>query len=133
MSRLIEELRAIVGDENATDDIAICASYSRDQHWHFVPAKNPAYVVRPCSKEEVRQILMLANREKIPVIPYSTGINVRGLTIPVHDGEVQCGDNRADDGTNAISMRRYKFNFLYSSSLPVFPLYLELLVIRSCP
>jgi len=102
MSRLIEELRAIVGEENATDDIAICASYSRDQHWHFVPAKNPAYVVRPCNKE-VRQVLMLANREKIPVIPYSTGINVRGLTIPVHDGKVQCGDNRADVGTNAIS------------------------------
>ncbi len=86
--RLIEELRAIVGEENATEDIAICTSYSRDQHWHFVPAKNPAYVVRPGSKEEVRQVLMLANREKIPVIPYSTGINVRGLTIPVHDGSI---------------------------------------------
>jgi len=86
--RLIEELRAIVGEENATEDIAICTSYSRDQHWHFVPAKNPAYVVRPGSKEEVRQVLMLANKEKIPVIPYSTGINVRGLTIPVHDGSI---------------------------------------------
>jgi len=31
---------------------------------------------------------MLANKLKIPVIPYSTGINVRGLTIPVHDGSI---------------------------------------------
>ena len=125
--RLIEELRAIVGEENATEDIAICTSYSRDQHWHFVPAKNPAYVVRPCSKEEVRQILMLANSEKIPVIPYSTGINVRGLTISVHDGEVQCGDNRADD--ECYLMRRYKFNFpsLSTSILPSFSIFFNLL------
>ena len=108
-------MKDIVGEENATDDIAICASYSRDQHWHFVPAKNPAYVVRPCNKEEVRQILMLANREKIPVIPYCTGINVRGLTIPVHDGEVQCGDNR--DNNECYLMRRYKFKFILSSSI----------------
>jgi FAD/FMN-containing dehydrogenase len=81
----ITKLQAIVGGRNATDDRAICTSYSRDQHWHFVPAKNPAYVVRPGTKEEVRLVLMLANTHKIPVIPYSTGINVRGLTIPVHD------------------------------------------------
>ena len=88
VSKLVNELQAIVGEGNATDDLAICTSYSRDQHWHFVPAKNPAYVVRPGTKEEVRSVLMLANKHKIPVIPYSTGINVRGLTIPVHDGSI---------------------------------------------
>jgi len=88
MKKFLEELQAIVGEGNATDDRAICASYSRDQHWHFVPAKNPAYVVRPADKEEVREVLMQANKAKIPVIPYSTGINVRGLTIPVHEGSI---------------------------------------------
>ncbi|NQE05649.1 D-lactate dehydrogenase (acceptor) [ANME-1 cluster archaeon GoMg1] len=87
-SKLVKELQAIVGERNATDDPAICTSYSRDQHWHFVPAKNPACIVRPGNKEEVRAVLMLANTHKIPVIPYSTGINVRGLTIPVHDGSI---------------------------------------------
>lgn len=85
---ILNKLQTIVEEENATDDRAICASYSRDQHWHFVPARNPAYVVRPANKEEVRKVLMLANEEKIPVIPYSTGINVRGLTIPVHEGSI---------------------------------------------
>lgn len=88
MNMLIKKLQDIVGEENATNDKAICASYSRDQHWHFVPAKNPAYIVRPKNKEEVRKVLMLANEKKIPVVPYSTGINVRGLTIPVHDGSI---------------------------------------------
>ena len=87
-SNFVKEVKAIVGDANATDDRAMCTSYSRDQHWHFVPAKNPACVVRPGNKEEVRAVLMLANKEKIPVVPYSTGINVRGLTIPVHDGSI---------------------------------------------
>jgi len=81
-------VQGVVGEENATSDRAICASYSRDQHWHFVPAKNPAFVVRPGDKEEVREVLVLANREKVPVVPYSTGINVRGLAIPVHEGSV---------------------------------------------
>jgi len=87
-STSVKELQAIVGERNATDDRAICTSYSRDQHWHFVPAKNPACIVRPGTKEEVRTVLMLANTHKIPVIPYSTGINVRGLTIPVHPRQV---------------------------------------------
>ncbi|HID20333.1 MAG TPA: FAD-binding oxidoreductase, partial [Methanophagales archaeon] len=87
-SKLVKKLQAIVGEANATDDRAICTSYSRDQHWHFVPAKNPACVVRPGTKAEVRSVLILANTHKIPVIPYSTGINVRGLTIPVHDGSI---------------------------------------------
>ena len=88
LSKFVKELQTIVGEENATDDQAICASYSRDQHWHFVPAKNPAYIVRPGNKEEVRRVLIFANNEKIPVIPYSTGINVRGLTIPVHERSI---------------------------------------------
>jgi len=50
--------------------------------------KKSGVVVRPGTKEEVRSVLMLANKHKIPVIPYSTGINVRGLTIPVHDGSI---------------------------------------------
>jgi len=85
---ILHKLKEIVGDEHATDDIAICASYSRDQHWHFVPPKRPSIVVRPAEKEEVRRVLMLANAEKVPVVPLSTGINIRGLAIPVHDGSI---------------------------------------------
>ena len=85
---ILRKLQEIVGEEHATDDIAICASYARDQHWHFVPPKRPAFVVRPANKEEVREVLMLANEEKVPVVPLSTGINIRGLAIPVHDGSI---------------------------------------------
>ncbi|HID28215.1 MAG TPA: FAD-binding oxidoreductase [Methanosarcinales archaeon] len=85
---ILKELQKIVGEEYATDDIAITAGYSRDQHWNFVPPKNPSYIVLPGNKEEVREILRFANKEKVPVIPWSTGINIRGLTIPVYDNSI---------------------------------------------
>lgn len=85
---MLKNLKEIVGDRYVTDDAAICFSYSRDQHWNFVPPKSPAHVVMPGTRKEVRDILILANENRIPVIPWSTGINVRGLTIPVHDGSI---------------------------------------------
>ncbi len=85
---ILEQLQKIVGSENVSDDKAITAAYSRDQHWSFVKPKNPSFVVRPGTKEEIRDILMLANRENVPVIPWSTGINIRGMTTPVKDRSI---------------------------------------------
>lgn len=85
---MLESLKKIVGNQYATDDPAICYSYSRDQHWNFVPPKSPAYIVMPGTREEIREILLFADKEQIPVIPWSTGINVRGLAIPVHDNSL---------------------------------------------
>ncbi|CAD6494018.1 MAG: hypothetical protein CHKLHMKO_00602 [Candidatus Argoarchaeum ethanivorans] len=33
---ILEQLQKIVGSENVSDDKAIAAAYSRDQHWSFV-------------------------------------------------------------------------------------------------
>jgi FAD/FMN-containing dehydrogenase len=91
---LLEELQRIVGKDYVSDDKAIAAAYSRDQHWSFVPPKNPAYVVRPGSKEEIRKVLMLANDRGVPVIPWSTGINIRGMTTPARDGSIMLDVSR---------------------------------------
>ncbi|MCK4269859.1 MAG: FAD-binding oxidoreductase [Methanogenium sp.] len=85
---MFENLKKIVGEQYVTDDPAICYSYSRDQHWNFVPAKSPACIVMPGTRDEIREILLFADENKIPVIPWSTGINVRSLTIPVHDNSI---------------------------------------------
>ncbi|GAB6286833.1 MAG: hypothetical protein STSR0009_30360 [Methanoregula sp.] len=85
---MLESLKKIVGEQYVTDDPAICYSYSRDQHWNFVPPKSPTCIVMPGTREEIREILLFADKEQIPVIPWSTGINVRGLTIPVHDNSL---------------------------------------------
>ncbi len=85
---ILKQLEQIVGAANISSDKAITAAYSRDQHWSFVPPKNPGCVIRPESREEIREILLLANKNSVPVIPWSTGINIRGMTIPTRDGSL---------------------------------------------
>ena len=45
-------------------------------------------VVRPASAEEVSQVILLANRESIPVVPYGGGTGVMGGALPVRGGIV---------------------------------------------
>ena len=59
--------------------------YSYDLTW--VTPRMPDYVVTPESVEEIQRILRFANREEIPVIPYVSGANIGGLTIP-EEGDI---------------------------------------------
>lgn len=83
-NKLVEELEKIVGKEFVSTNRADLYIYSYD----LTPAEPnwPDVVVLPQSVEEVRAILRLANKEKIPVIPYIAGGNVGGLTIPLEGG-----------------------------------------------
>jgi FAD/FMN-containing dehydrogenase len=83
-SRLVEELEKIVGKGFVSTNQADLYIYSYD----LTPAESkwPDVVALPQSVDDVRAILRLANREKIPVIPYIAGGNVGGLTIPLEGG-----------------------------------------------
>jgi glycolate oxidase len=83
-SRLVEELEKIVGKEFVSTNRADLYVYSYD----LTPAESrwPDVVVLPQSVEEVRGVLRLANKEKVPMIPYVAGGNVGGLTIPLEGG-----------------------------------------------
>lgn len=83
-TRVLEELRGIVGAQNATADKHIRYAYSYDMS--FVQPKLPDYVVMATTVEDVQEILRLANREKIPVVPYTSGTNIGGLCIPERGG-----------------------------------------------
>jgi glycolate oxidase len=48
----------------------------------------PDYVVAPRTPEEVQQIVKLANREKIPVVPLGGGLALTGLVMPLRGGIV---------------------------------------------
>lgn len=84
--RILKLLEDIVGPENVSNDPSVLVAYSRDQHWPFAPPSMPDYVVMPKTTEEIQKILRLANRYKIPVIPISSGLNIRGLAIPTYGG-----------------------------------------------
>jgi glycolate oxidase len=81
---VLKELASIVGPKNATASKHIRYAYSYDMS--FVQPKLPDYVVLVSTVEEVQGILRYANREKIPVVPYTAGTNIGGLTIPERGG-----------------------------------------------
>jgi FAD/FMN-containing dehydrogenase len=80
------ELKNIAGEENVSSNRADLYIYSQDMT-QAAPSW-PDLVVMPQSVEEVQAIIRLANREKIPVTPYTTGGNISGLTIPLKGGIV---------------------------------------------
>ncbi|MHA1792749.1 MAG: FAD-binding oxidoreductase [Promethearchaeota archaeon] len=85
-SLIKKKLMEIVGDRWVSDDIETLANYGRDMTENT--PKRPDFVVLPSCVEEVQKIVMLANEEGIPIIPYVAGANVGGLTIPDDRGGI---------------------------------------------
>ena len=81
---ILDELVSIVGKDNATASKHIRYAYSYDMS--FVTPKLPDYVVMATTVDQIQGVLKLANREKIPVVPYTAGTNIGGLTIPERGG-----------------------------------------------
>ncbi len=82
--RVLKELANIVGEKYATAKKHIRYAYSYDLT--FVERKSPEYVVLPQCTEHVQKVMQFANKEKIPVVPYTAGSNIGGLTIPEQGG-----------------------------------------------
>lgn len=77
----------IVGAGSVTDDPKVLQEYSIDHS--FVASRTPDLVVRPGSPEQVQNIVKLANKNKVPLVPVSSGPpRFRGDSIPAVDGAV---------------------------------------------
>jgi FAD/FMN-containing dehydrogenase len=82
----VEELKKIVGNEHVSIARADLYTYSQDMTDH--EPGWPDMVVMPHSVEEVQEVLCLATKDKIPITPYTAGLNIGGLTIPLKGGIV---------------------------------------------
>jgi len=78
-------LMNIVGDQNYTDSLIDMISYSYDASEH---SHRPSCCVWAENAEQISEILKLANREKIPVIPRGAGTGLSGMAVPVKGGIV---------------------------------------------
>jgi alkyldihydroxyacetonephosphate synthase len=99
---LYQELVGAVGERWVSREEAERTSYAKDYSWlgrtwvrkgWKVPL--PDYVVWPGSTEEVARVLRIANRYKVPVVPYCGGAGVQGGTLPIYGGiilDVKCMD-----------------------------------------
>lgn len=87
--KIIESLKKIVGSEHVFDKYEDRYCYTYDASFITVGKREvPEVIVFPGNKEEVAEVLKLANQEKIPVIPRGAGSNVSGGTISRSDAIV---------------------------------------------
>lgn len=90
-----ESLVAILGPEKVSWEASALQRYSRDalgrsrafQDFQKLSSR-PEMVVRPRSTEEVAQIVRLASREKIPIVPYGGGTGLMGGALSLRGGMV---------------------------------------------
>jgi FAD/FMN-containing dehydrogenase len=83
---LVERLTVVAGRDRVSTDAKVLASYSKDQS--FVRPCLPDYVVHVENVREVEDVLKAANDTKTPVVPVSSGMNLRGAAIPKEGGIV---------------------------------------------
>ncbi|RMF94777.1 MAG: FAD-binding oxidoreductase [Candidatus Schekmanbacteria bacterium] len=81
-----KKLAGIVGESNVKDDDETRERYSKDVS--LSKPRKPSFVVYPENTEQVCNIVKLANEEKIPVVPVSSGTHNYGCAIPEMGGIV---------------------------------------------
>ena len=86
MSDMLETLVKIVGKNYVSNHHEESYFYGRDPG--LMTPHEADYVVMPKTPEEVQEIVKLANREKVPVVPKGAGLALTGLVIPLKGGIV---------------------------------------------
>jgi alkyldihydroxyacetonephosphate synthase len=92
-SKIESELEEIVGKNNVSSKEIDLLAYSKDSsligfNWEIEGkiAGLADFIIWPENAKQICEILKLANREKIPVIPYGEGSGVVGGAIPLYGG-----------------------------------------------
>ncbi len=82
---VVTELKNIVGPDNlyTSPEELVVYSYDATQRESL-----PWAVARPAAAQEVSKILILANRERFPVVPRGAGTGMSGGSVPVQGGLV---------------------------------------------
>ncbi|MBW1796867.1 MAG: FAD-binding protein, partial [Deltaproteobacteria bacterium] len=80
---IADEFRSIVGDDWFLDTPEDLATYSYDG---FLPEFEPDAVIVPGDRDEISKIMVIANREKINIIPRGAGTNICGSSIAREGG-----------------------------------------------
>jgi glycolate oxidase len=83
-AEIVNELRKIVGEEFVHLDEERLDRYGRDETEDLL--YKPAVIVRPGTPEEISEILILANRENIPVTPRGAGTGLSGGALAIYGG-----------------------------------------------
>ena len=84
MDSVYQALVDIVGQEHVSNRQEELFIYSYDLG--TTEPHRPDYAVVPRTTEEIQEIVKLANREKVPVVPLGGGLSLAGLAVPFKGG-----------------------------------------------
>ncbi len=84
--QLLQQLKNIVGDKYVLYDAETLENYSHDETEDL--SFLPEVVVKPRIAQEIADILILCNKEKIPATPRGAGTGLSGGALPVHGGVI---------------------------------------------
>jgi len=85
-SEIFNELKAIFGADNVTNEPNILERYKSDMSLGLVRPKLPEYIVWPENIKQVQQLVQMANKKSIPLIPTSSDFpKFHGTSIPRKD------------------------------------------------
>ena len=82
---VLAQIGAIVGEKNYSTRVADLYTYGFDSSIHHV---TPEVVVQPRNTEQVANLVKLANKLKIPVVPRGAGTGLCGGAVPLRKGMV---------------------------------------------
>lgn len=85
---IVNELKTIVGEKNGITDSEKMEPYSHDEVTDSHYFHMPDVVVFPTNVQQVSQIVKLANRELIPVVPRGAGTGFACGAVPLYGGIV---------------------------------------------
>jgi len=88
---IVKLLAEIVGKDNVLHEPYDLIAYSRDRYpllTHPRQGVRPLAVVRPATTDEVRAIVMLANKHRTPLTSRGSGTNYAGSAVPIKGGVV---------------------------------------------
>jgi D-lactate dehydrogenase (cytochrome) len=80
---VLEELKALLGDR-VTVSSGIREHHGKDES--YFPYAVPDAVVFPHTTEEVRDVVMICARHKVPMIPYGVGTSLEGHILAIRGG-----------------------------------------------
>ncbi|HAY34225.1 MAG TPA: FAD-linked oxidase C-terminal domain-containing protein [Ignavibacteria bacterium] len=83
-TEVIESLKKISGSDNVFYDNENLDLYSRDYTENL--SFYPEVIVKPATAQEVSEILILANKNLIPVVPRGGGTGLSGGALPLYGG-----------------------------------------------
>ncbi|VAI62088.1 unnamed protein product [Triticum turgidum subsp. durum] len=81
----IQELASFLGD-NLTVDYEERSFHGKPQSSFHKAVNVPDVVVFPKSQDEVRKIVMVCNKYKVPIVPYGGATSIEGHTLAPHGG-----------------------------------------------